>query len=1125
MNAAATVLLDATACVIIFFCIVLVSLRRKSIQLLDSSFILLLLAMAFFSLSNLLEWTSISNALDPYEDFLLPFMWSFWFFALLKKIQLIELERAHDELQISENRTRALLENLPQKIFLKDIHSEYLTCNKNFASDVEMVPEEIAGKTDYDFYPAEMAEKYRKDDHRILESGEAEEIEEKYFMNHREIWVHTVKTPVTDENGRAIGILGIFWDITERKKAEESIIRQNATLSGILEILDQTLTTVNDESLGSACLSVIEKITESEFGFIGETDKQKGILGFTAIRGRVWEACLLPDKSGHSLRSGEKLVIRGLIKEALDNKTGFFTNDPPAHPFATGIPDGHPELKNFLGVPLISADQTIGMIGLANRPGGYSTQEIEAVQAIAPVIVKSLTSKRAEKALRDSEENLRAYFNNLAVGTAQIDIKGHFVKVNNRFCGITGYSREELCGGMSPLDLDLPEERDIDFERITRFFKGEAPYNVEKRYVRKDGKIVWVHVTVATVRDDNNHIVFTAAVIEDITERKHAEEALKNSEERLRLAQQIARMGFWDVDMSSGELTTSEELVWIYGHNGIFPKTLKEFFDIVHPDDIPKIERLREEAMKDHHPFEYDFRIRRPSGEIRWIYNKGSAEFDAKGHPIRVFGINIDITERKRAEEALLANEERLRTILNSLADAVIATDTSGVVKSINPAAERLTGWRNGQALGKPMVEVFVIVDSDSGETVPDPISRVFHTGTMIGLASNTKLISRDGRKFHIADSAAPIRDVRGEITGVVLVFRDVTEEYGIREALRESEERYRLFYENSPFALLAVKSNILCNPNPSALKLYGISAKELKNTPPWELSPERQPDGCSSRDKAIYYIKEALAGRPQYFEWVHQRRDGSQFDAEVALTRIYLKGEPQITATVIDITDRKKALESLKASLHEKETLLQEIYHRTKNNMMVISSFLELQAASVENEEVDRIIHDSVTRIRTMSLAHEMLYKGRSLSRINMREYITDLGQLLSTGSGISPEQVRLQFDIEEIELLIDIAIPCGLIINELLSNCFKYAFPDQRKGFVAIGLSKIGEKQVEMSVKDNGVGLPEGFDIMQTDTLGVQLVTQIARHQLHATISVSSKNGLCWNIAFREDLYSERV
>lgn len=839
---------------------------------------------------------------------------------------------------------------------------------------------------------------------------------------------------------------------------------------------------------------------------------------------------------------------------------------------------------------------------------------------------------------------------------------------------------------------------------------------------------------------------------------------------RLRLALQIARMGFWEVEVSTGKLTTSEELAWLYGYEGIFPETLKAFYDIVHPDDIAEIDRLREEAMKTHQPFEYDFRIRLPSGEIRWIYNKGSAEYDEKGSPIRIFGINVDITERKHTEEELRENEERyralvetsqdliwqcdregryiylnpigeetfgyplnqligrkftdfqhpdtaardleeferlkngesvkgyktryigsdgkeitltfnarpvyasngeimgtrgtahditelesavekyqslfnnmidgfsfhdmifdkygnpvdyrflevnpaferitglnaesiigktaqevlpgieqywidifgrvassgeaasfenysrnlkkhfvvtafrpasgqfasifvditdriqaeqglreseerLRTILNSLADAVIATDTQGVITRINPAAERLTGWLNGQAVGKSLVEVFVVVNSDSGELVPDPIFRVLHSGTIVSMSSNTRLISRNDREFQISDSVAPIRGVQGEIIGAVLVFRDVTEEYTIREALQESEERYRLFYETSPYAIMAVKSFTLCNPNNSAMKLFRISAEEMKNHSPWELSPERQPDGSLSRDKAIYYIKEALAGHPQHFEWRHQRRDGTQFDAEVVLTRVYLSGEPQITATVIDVTERKNALRSLEASLHEKETLLQEIYHRTKNNMMVISSFLELQAASVENEEVDRIIHDSVTRIRTMSLAHGMLYKGKSLSRISMRDYITDLANILAKGSGFSPEQVSLKFDIEEVEMLIDIAIPCGLIINELLSNCFKYAFPDQRKGYITIGFRRIAEKQVELSIRDNGIGLPEGFDIMQTDTLGVQLVTQIARHQLHATIRVLSKHGLSWFVAFREDLYSERV
>ncbi|MBW6470703.1 MAG: PAS domain S-box protein, partial [Methanosarcinaceae archaeon] len=194
----------------------------------------LLVLIIFRSLSNVLEWSGITTALDPFEDFvelLEPLWWGFFLYAFLQ-------ESAKINLQESKNKYKTLFENLPQKIFNKDVNSVYVSCNENYAKDLNIGPDEIVGKTDYDLYSHELADKYRADDKRIIESGLTEEIEEEYIIDGNKFWVNSVKTSIKNEDGKIIGIQGIFWDITERKEVENAFYKSYEMFSTIMDSLD-----------------------------------------------------------------------------------------------------------------------------------------------------------------------------------------------------------------------------------------------------------------------------------------------------------------------------------------------------------------------------------------------------------------------------------------------------------------------------------------------------------------------------------------------------------------------------------------------------------------------------------------------------------------------------------------------------------------------------------------------------------------------------------------------------------------------------------------------------------------------------------------------------------------------
>lgn len=232
------------------------------------------------------------------------------------------------------------------------------------------------------------------------------------------------------------------------------------------------------------------------------------------------------------------------------------------------------------------------------------------------------------------------------------------------------------------------------------------------------------------------------------------------------------------------------------------------------------------------------------------------------------------------------------------------------------------------------------------------------------------------------------------------------------------------------------------------------------------------------------------------------------------------------IIALLVTLKRRHKAESALMDSLEAQKTLTRELFHRTKNSMQMIHSFLSLQAVKCEkNKEVQKLVQDTGDRILSISLVHQKLYQSHHLSRIDFADYLKDLSQLIIESHKLPGHEIDLQFDIDDLPVLIDIAIPCGLIVTELLSNAIKYAFAGRTDGKIYIGFSRNSEKTLELKVSDDGIGTPPDFDFRKQNSLGFQIVISLAEHQLNGKISYSGKNGVRWRFLFPEELYTERV
>ena len=227
------------------------------------------------------------------------------------------------------------------------------------------------------------------------------------------------------------------------------------------------------------------------------------------------------------------------------------------------------------------------------------------------------------------------------------------------------------------------------------------------------------------------------------------------------------------------------------------------------------------------------------------------------------------------------------------------------------------------------------------------------------------------------------------------------------------------------------------------------------------------------------------------------------------------------------EIVERKIIEERLNSSIQEKEILLRELYHRTRNTMLFILSVLKLQACMVsDNDQVQKIVKDIEVRIHTISLVHQMLFESQNLSRIDFRDYVDNLLTLSVQNYNSFCKDISINADIVDVNVLLDAAIPCGLVLNELISNSTQHAFPDKKNGMISLSINRNEKDNIVLTYSDNGIGVPDDFNFRkQDDTLGMKIIVAIVEHQLNGKISILKNEGLTFKIEFSDTKFKERI
>ncbi len=341
----------------------------------------------------------------------------------------------------------------------------------------------------------------------------------------------------------------------------------------------------------------------------------------------------------------------------------------------------------------------------------------------------------------------------------------------------------------------------------------------------------------------------------------------------------------------------------------------------------------------------------------------------------------------------------------------------------------------------------------------------------------------------------------------------EIAERQRAETALQEISQSYMRLFDSVTEAIYVqdAKGRFL-NINRGALAMYGYSREEVIGQTPAMLTAP----GMNDLDDLGRQLDLARRGFPQSFEWWGKRKNGEVFPKEVSLNRGTYFGQDVILAVARDISVRKKTEEQLRASLQEKEVLLKEIHHRVKNNLQVISSLLYLQSQSAGDGALPGMFQDSQNRIRSMALVHERLYMSTDLNRIDMDGYLRDLVTGLVRSMCPLGSPITLTTSAENVFLNIETAIPCGLIVNELVTNALKYAFPRPEEGEISVRIASGDSLRYVLTVSDNGIGLPEGVSTEGTKSLGLHLVSILAA-QLEGTVESSGSGGTVFTVMFR--------
>ena len=623
----------------------------------------------------------------------------------------------------------------------------------------------------------------------------------------------------------------------------------------------------------------------------------------------------------------------------------------------------------------------------------------------------------------------------------------------------------------------------------------------------------WIDASISRLNDEHDRSVGTLLILRDITERKRNEESLRNSEHDRAKAEHMAHIGYFEWDLQKRTSHVSEGCALILG----FPASTdiiayEAFTEKIHPEDVERIKKEIRYHLEQGTAYSLECRMVLPDGSIRHVYSEFEDVIrDSAGVPIRQFGIVQDITERKQNEEAL-RNSERDRERAEHMAHlGYYEWDLKTKMAQVSEGAVQIFGFTPETAT--------ITYDMFTEKLHPEDAERVklsIRSSVQQGEAHSEeyRIILPDGSIRHVrSESETAVKDPAGALVKQFGIVQDITGSRLAEEALRLSEERYKLIVETANESICVFDAEAkLVFVNSRGAEMLGYTPNDMLGRSIYEFVDIEYHD-LLNRNVLL-----GKRGINEQHDYKLRRRDGGFIWVIATSSSLINSSGKRIgsIAMLTDITDRKLADEQLKVSLKEKEALIKEVHHRVKNNLQIITSLLNLQSNGIEDARYIDLLRDSQNRIKSMALVHELLYKSKDLSNISIAEYLEGLTKNLERSYSHSGN-LFLRVEIDNIFMDVDRAVPVGIIVTELVSNAFKYAFPGGRPGEIWVRLHRDEvTSSIVLSVSDDGAGLPADFEARKNGSLGVQLVELLAR-QIDGTLEINRADHTMFIIRFR--------